>query len=64
MLERTLRRSWSIQAQFLMYSLALVLPALIFSGLMFLRSAALERGSMEREVKDVVRSVALAISTH
>src|SRR5262245_14390650 len=61
MLERTRRRSWSIQAQFLLYSLGLVLPALIFSGLMFLRSAAFERDGMEREVKDSARSVALAI---
>jgi PAS domain S-box-containing protein len=61
MIERVRRHSWSIQAQFLLYSLGLVLPALIFSGLMFLRSAALERDSMEREVRDVVRSVTLTI---
>lgn len=61
MLERMRRNSWSIQAQFLLYSLALVLPALIFSGLMFLRSASFERDGMEREIKDVVRSIALAI---
>ena len=32
MLERIRRHSWSIQAQFLLYSLALMVPALVFSG--------------------------------
>jgi PAS domain S-box-containing protein len=61
MLERLRRQNWSIQAQFLLYSLALLLPALIFSALMFLRSAALEREGMEREITDVVRSASVAI---
>ncbi len=61
MLERIRRQNWSIQSQFLLYSLALLLPALIFSALMFLRSAAFERESMEREITDVVRSASIAI---
>jgi len=61
MLERIRQRNWSLQAQFLFYSLALLLPALIFSGLMFLRSASFERENMERQINDVVRSVAAAI---
>jgi PAS domain S-box-containing protein len=61
MLERIRQHNLSIQAQFLLYSLALLLPALIFSALMFLRSAALERESMEGEIMDVVRSAAVAI---
>ncbi len=61
MLERIRQHTWSIQAQFLLYSLALLLPALIFSGLMILRSASFEREGMEREIKDAVRSVAVAI---
>jgi PAS domain S-box-containing protein len=61
MLERIRRHNWSIQAQFLLYSLALLLPALIFSALMFLRAAALERAGMEREIMDVVHSAAVAI---
>lgn len=61
MLERLRKRSWSIRAQLLLYALALLLPALVFSGLMIIRSAALEREAMEGEVRDVVRSVAIAI---
>jgi len=61
MLERIRRHNWSIQAQFLFYSLALLLPALIFSALMFLRAATFEREGMEREIMDVVRSAAVAI---
>jgi PAS domain S-box-containing protein len=61
MFERIRQHSWSLQAQFLFYSSALLLPALIFSGLMFLRSASLERQGMERQIKDVVRSVSVAI---
>ncbi len=61
MLERIRQRNWPIQVQFLFYSLALLIPALIFSGLMFWRSAALERESMERQIQDVVRSVSVAI---
>ncbi len=61
MLERIRQHNWPIQVQFLFYSLALLIPALIFSGLMFWRSAALERQNMEREIRDVVRSVSVAI---
>jgi PAS domain S-box-containing protein len=61
MLQRLREHSWSIRAQLLLYALALLLPALVFSGLMIIRSAALEREAMEREVRDVVRSVAIAI---
>ena len=61
MLARLRQRPWSIQAQFLMYSLALLVPALVFSGLMILRSASLERKAMELDTTDVVRSVAFAI---
>ena len=61
MLEWMRRQRSSIQAQFLLYSLALLVPALVFSGLMFLRSAAFERAGMEREIKDVAHSVAAAI---
>lgn len=61
MLERLRQSGWSIQAQFLLYSSALLIPALIFSGLMILRSAALERSAMEDEITDVARAVATAI---
>lgn len=61
MIERIRHHSWSLQAQFLFYSSALLLPALIFSGLMFLRSASLERQEMERQIKGVARSVAVSI---
>jgi len=60
MLDRIRQGGWSIQAQFLLYSSALLIPALIFSGLMILRSASLERAAMEGEITDVVRSVATA----
>ena len=61
MFERIRQNGWSIQAQFLLYSSALLIPALIFSGLMILRSASLERAAMEGEVGDVVRAVTTAI---
>jgi len=61
MLERIRRHHWSIQAQFLFYSLALLLPALIFSALMFLRAATFEREGMQREITAVMRSAAIAI---
>lgn len=61
MLERIRQHNWSIQAQFLLYSAALLVPVLIFSALMFVRSAAFEREGMEREINDVVRSAAVAI---
>jgi PAS domain S-box-containing protein len=61
MLARIRQHTWSIQAQFLLYSLALLLPALIFSGLMIIRSASFERQGMEREIKDGVRSLAVAL---
>jgi len=61
MLERLRQNGWSIQAQLLLYSSALLIPALIFSGLMILRSASLERVAMEDEITDVVRSLATAI---
>ena len=61
MLERLRQSGWSIQAQLLLYSSALLIPALIFSGLMILRSASLERSAMEDEITDVVRSLATAI---
>jgi PAS domain S-box-containing protein len=61
MLDWLSRNRSSIQAQFLLYSLALLVPALVFSGLMFMRSAAFERAGMEREIKDVAYSVSAAI---
>ena len=61
MLERLRTRGWPIQTQFLLYSLALLVPALVFSGLMILRSASLERQAMELDTTDVVRTVAVAI---
>ena len=61
MLERMRNGSWSIQAQFLLYSAALLIPALIFSGLMIVRSASLERAAMEGEIDNVVRALATAI---
>ncbi len=61
MRERVRQGGWSIQAQFLLYSAALLIPALVFSGLMIVRSASLERVAMEREINDVVGAVALAI---
>ena len=61
MLKRPRQRTWSIQAHFLLYSLALFVPTLIFSGLMILRSASLERQTMEFETTDVVSTVAIAI---
>src|SRR5665647_514038 len=61
MFERIRKNGWSIQAQFLLYSSALLIPALIFSGLMIVRSASLERAAMEGEVDDVVRAVTTAI---
>ena len=61
MFERIRQNGWSIQAQFLLYSSALLIPALIFSGLMILRSASLERAAMEGEIDDVVRAVTTAI---
>lgn len=60
MLARLRKSAWSIQTQFLLYSLALLVPALIFSGLMILRSASLERQAMELKTTDVVRAVAIA----
>lgn len=61
MLERMRRGGWSIQAQFLLYSSALLIPVLVFSGLMIVRSASLERAAMEGEINDVVGAVAMAI---
>jgi PAS domain S-box-containing protein len=61
MLDRLRQQTWPIQAQFLLYSLALLLPVLIFSGLMIVRSASLERAAMEQETTETVRSIALAI---
>ena len=58
MLERVRQGGWSIQAQFLLYSAALLIPALVFSGLMIVRSASLERAAMEGEINDVVGAVA------
>lgn len=60
MLERLGQSGWSIQAHFLLYSSALLIPALIFSGLMILRSASLERTAMENAITEVVRDVATA----
>ena len=59
--ERARQGGWSIQAQFLLYSSALLIPTLVFSGLMIVRSASLERAAMEGEINDVVGAVALAI---
>ncbi len=61
MLERLRQNGWSIQAQLLLYSSALLIPVLIFSGLMILRSASLERTAMEGEIANVARAVATAI---
>ncbi len=61
MLERIRRHSWSIQAQFLLYSLALMVPALVFSGLMIIRSASLERGGLDREIAERLHAVAAGI---
>ena len=61
MLERISRHNWSIQAQFLFYSLALMVPALVFSGLMIIRSAALERVGLDREIKERLHSLAAGI---
>ena len=61
MIERLRQHGWSIWTQLLVYGLALLLPVLIFSGLMILRSASLEREAMQRQVRDVVRSVAVSI---
>jgi PAS domain S-box-containing protein len=61
MLKRIRRHSWSIQAQFLLYSLALMVPALVFSGLMIIRSASLERGSLDREITERLHAVAAGI---
>lgn len=61
MFDRMRKSSWSIQAQFLLYSAALLIPALIFSGLMIIRSASLERAAMEGEIDDVVRALANVI---
>src|SRR5262245_27597609 len=61
MLERLRQAGWSIQAHFLLYSLALLVPALIFSGLMILRSASLERAAMESDIIQVARDVSTAI---
>jgi PAS domain S-box-containing protein len=60
MLERLRHAGWSIQAHFLLYSSALLIPALIFSGLMILRSASLERVAMEGDIAGVARDVATA----
>jgi PAS domain S-box-containing protein len=59
--ERARQGGWSIQAQSLLYSSALLIPTLVFSGLMIVRSASLERAAMEGEINDVVGAVALAI---
>ena len=61
MFDRMRKSDWSIQAQFLLYSAALLIPALIFSGLMIIRSASLERAAMEGEIDDVVRALANVI---
>jgi hypothetical protein len=61
MLERISRHNWSIRAQFLFYSLALMVPALVFSGLMIIRSTALERVGLDREIKERLHSLAAGI---
>jgi PAS domain S-box-containing protein len=61
MLSRLRRAGWSIQAHFLLYSSALLIPALIFSCLMILRSASLERSIVKSEITGVARNVATAI---
>ncbi len=61
MLERIRRHTRSIQAQFLLYSLALMVPALVFSGLMIVRSAALEREGLDREIEERLHSLAVGI---
>jgi len=61
MLERLRQTGWSIQTHFLLYSSALLIPALIFSGLMIMRSASLERSAMESKIIQVSGTVATAI---
>lgn len=61
MFERLRQAGWSIQTHFLLYSSALLIPALIFSGLMILRSASLERAAMESDITEVARDLGLAI---
>jgi PAS domain S-box-containing protein len=61
MLSRFSQGGWSIQAHFLLYSAALLIPALIFSGLMILRSASIERAAMEDDVNGVARTVSAAL---
>jgi PAS domain S-box-containing protein len=52
---------YSIQSQFWFYSLALLVPALVFSGLMILRSASFERADVDRQIQDAVNSTAVAL---
>lgn len=61
MFHRLRQAGWSIQTHFLLYSSALLIPALIFSGLMILRSASLERTAMEGDIIEVAGDVAMAI---
>lgn len=61
MLEGQGRAAWSIHSHFLLYSSALLIPALVFSCLMILRSASLERREMESNIISVCRNVATAI---
>ncbi len=61
MFERLRLAGWSIQAHFLLYSLALLVPALIFAGLMTLRSASLERVAVEASIGQVAHDAATAI---
>lgn len=60
-LERLRAASWSIQSQFLAYSLALLVPALVFSGLMILRSASFERADIDRQIQDLANARAAAL---
>ncbi len=61
MSERIRRHTFSIQTQLLLYSLALMVPALVFGGLMIVRSAALERQGLDREIEERVHSLAASI---
>ena len=61
MSERIRRHTFSIQTQLLLYSLTLMVPALVFGGLMIVRSAALERQGLDREIEERVHSLAASI---
>ena len=61
MSERIRRHTFSLQTQLLLSSLTLMVPALVFGGLMIVRSAALERQGLDREIEERVHSLAASI---